>query len=66
MEVVDINNEQSEKRYHSYIKAMDECPLCTTELEIVYRVDKEHSKVHEEAQCPSCKVKASNKVHDLQ
>ncbi len=66
MEVENLNNEQSEKRYDSYIEAMNQCPLCTTELEIVYRVESDQGKVLEEAQCPSCKVKASTKEHHLQ
>ncbi len=66
MEIEQLETNQEQSRYGTYLKAMDECPLCSTELEIQYRVDKQEDQVVEEAHCPSCKVKSVSKTHSLQ
>ena len=66
MEIEQLERTEKKARYGTYIEAMDQCPLCSSDLEIQYRVNKDQHQVIEEAQCPSCKVKSVSKTHGLQ
>ena len=51
------------KKYQSFLKAMNCCPLCSSPLVLVHEICKEDHIIKETAHCDHCEVQTRRKDH---
>ncbi len=58
-EKVETDNQET------FVQNQNHCILCGETLELHHIQDRDQNLIHEEAFCPSCEVKARDKIYNL-
>lgn len=58
MKVMTTYGSMEEIRYSLFVEEQNNCALCKSELETIYSLNEDKTKIKEEAECKKCKMRA--------
>lgn len=55
--------ERTQKKYLSFLRSINCCPLCSTPLSLIHEVNEEEEVIKETAHCEQCDIETRRKDH---